>query len=115
MRWLPAGPLDRLADDTAVHVDLAGHPVCLARSRGTAYAMPDECSHGQVLLSEGDVEDGYVECWLHGSRFDLAIGVPTGPPAHAAGPCVPGSHRRRRHRSQPARALTVGRSAGIRD
>jgi 3-phenylpropionate/trans-cinnamate dioxygenase ferredoxin subunit len=90
MRWLPAGPLDRLADHTAVHVDLAGHPVCLARSRGTAYAMLDQCSHGQVLLSEGDVEDGYVECWLHGSRFRPGHWRPDRSSGHAAGPCVPG-------------------------
>jgi 3-phenylpropionate/trans-cinnamate dioxygenase ferredoxin subunit len=32
-------------------------------------------------LSEGDVEDGQIECWLHGSRFDLRSGKPTGPPA----------------------------------
>lgn len=89
VRWVPAGPLDQLDDDTAVHVDLAGHPVCLTRSQGTVHAMLDECSHGQVLLSEGDVEDGYVECWMHGSRFDLSTGVPTGPPATQPVPVYP--------------------------
>jgi len=80
-QWVPAGPLDQLEDDTAVHVDLAGHPVCLARSRGSVHALLDECSHGQVALSDGDVENGQVECWLHGSRFDLTTGAPTGLPA----------------------------------
>jgi len=79
--WVAAGPLHRLAEDTAVHVELAGHPVCLARSRGAVHALLDECTHGQVALSDGDVEDGQVECWLHGSRFDLTTGIPTGPPA----------------------------------
>ena len=32
-------------------------------------------------LSEGDVEDCEIECWLHGSRFDLRTGKPTGLPA----------------------------------
>jgi 3-phenylpropionate/trans-cinnamate dioxygenase ferredoxin subunit len=27
------------------------------------------------------VEDGTVECWLHGSRFDLHTGRPTSLPA----------------------------------
>jgi len=89
LRWVPAGPVDQLDDDAAVHRDLDGHPVCLARSGGTVYAMLDECSHGQVELSEGDVADGHVECWLHGSRFDLATGLPTGPPATQAVPVYP--------------------------
>jgi len=89
LRWVPAGPVDQLDDDAAVHRDLDGHPVCVARSDGMVYAMLDECSHGQVELSEGDVADGHVECWLHGSRFDLATGVPTGPPATQAVPVYP--------------------------
>ncbi|MGX6605347.1 non-heme iron oxygenase ferredoxin subunit [Micromonosporaceae bacterium Da 78-11] len=87
--WVTAGPWTQLKDDTAVHVDLAGYPICLARSGGTIYAVLDECSHGQVLLSEGDVEDGYVECWMHGSRFDLATGIPIGPPATQPVPVYP--------------------------
>ena len=30
---------------------------------------------------EGDVEDGHIECWLHGSMFDLRTGKPTNLPA----------------------------------
>jgi 3-phenylpropionate/trans-cinnamate dioxygenase ferredoxin subunit len=89
VQWVPAGLVGQLDDDTAVQVILAGHRVCLARSRGTVYALLDECSHGQVLLSEGDVEDGFVECWMHGSRFDLTTGVPTGPPATRPVPVYP--------------------------
>jgi 3-phenylpropionate/trans-cinnamate dioxygenase ferredoxin subunit len=32
------------------------------------------------------VYDHTVECWLHGSCFDLRSGKPTGPPATAAVP-----------------------------
>jgi 3-phenylpropionate/trans-cinnamate dioxygenase ferredoxin subunit len=39
------------------------------------------CSHEEVPLSEGDIYDCTVECWLHGSCFDLRTGQPTGPPA----------------------------------
>jgi 3-phenylpropionate/trans-cinnamate dioxygenase ferredoxin subunit len=45
------------------------------------YAVDDECSHAAIPLSEGDVEGCEIECWLHGSRFDLRTGKPTGPPA----------------------------------
>jgi len=70
-----------LADETAVAVVVGGQPVCLARSGGRLFAVRDVCSHADVALSEGEVEDGTVECWLHGSRFDLATGRPTGLPA----------------------------------
>jgi len=79
--WVAAAQLADLTPDSALHVDLAGHPICLTRSAGAVQALLDECSHGQVALSDGDVQDGYVECWLHGSRFDLTTGVPAGPPA----------------------------------
>ncbi|XAS74962.1 Rieske 2Fe-2S domain-containing protein [Dermatophilaceae bacterium Sec6.4] len=79
--WVRAGLADDVEDDSAVHVDLQGHALCIARSRGLLYALRDECSHGQVQLSEGEVDDGYVECWMHGSRFDLATGIPDCLPA----------------------------------
>ncbi|GAB3596632.1 non-heme iron oxygenase ferredoxin subunit [Angustibacter peucedani] len=50
---------------------------------GTLHAVDDTCSHAEVSLSEGEVEDCTIECWLHGSRFDLRDGRPTGLPATA--------------------------------
>ena len=73
----------------AIRVELAGQPVCIARSGGTVYALSDVCSHADVALSEGDVEDGRIECWLHGSLFDLATGEPTGLPATRPVPVFP--------------------------
>lgn len=88
-RWVLVCPLGELEDDSAMHVDLDGYPLCVTRSLGTVHALLDECSHGKVALSDGDVEGGYVECWLHGSRFDLTTGVPTGPPATTPVPVYP--------------------------
>jgi 3-phenylpropionate/trans-cinnamate dioxygenase ferredoxin subunit len=73
--------LSELPDEGAVQVKVGGTPVCLARSGGEVFAVNDVCSHADVSLAEGDVEDGTVECWLHGSRFDLRTGRPTGLPA----------------------------------
>jgi 3-phenylpropionate/trans-cinnamate dioxygenase ferredoxin subunit len=74
--------LSELADDSAKGVEIDGVPVCVAKSRGHVFAINDICSHADVNLSDGDVEDGTVECWLHGSRFDLTSGRPTGLPAN---------------------------------
>lgn len=75
-----AGTVD-VADESAVHVQVGQIPVCLARSRGRLHAIIDRCTHQDVPLSEGEVEDGTIECYLHGSRFDLETGRALGPPA----------------------------------
>ncbi|GAC1610410.1 MAG: non-heme iron oxygenase ferredoxin subunit [Mycobacteriales bacterium] len=73
--------IDDVPDEGAIRVCLDGKPICIARSQGEFFALSDICSHADVALSEGDVEDGTIECWLHGSRFDLRTGAPTGLPA----------------------------------
>jgi 3-phenylpropionate/trans-cinnamate dioxygenase ferredoxin subunit len=76
-------------EEGALRVMMSGRPVCVARSGGEVYAIHDVCSHAEVALSEGEVEDGTVECWLHGSRFDLRTGKPTGLPATRPVPVYP--------------------------
>ncbi|GAB3810273.1 non-heme iron oxygenase ferredoxin subunit [Micromonospora zhanjiangensis] len=56
---------------------------------GNFYAVYDECSHAAVALSEGEVDGCTLECWLHGSRFDLRTGEPTGLPATEPVPVYP--------------------------
>lgn len=65
----------------ALHVDIGDIPVAVVHAESGIYAIHDVCSHADVPLSEGDVEDCAIECWLHGSRFDLRTGKPTGLPA----------------------------------
>jgi 3-phenylpropionate/trans-cinnamate dioxygenase ferredoxin subunit len=87
--FVKVASLSALADDTALHVEVGNVPVCLARSGGEVMAILDECSHAEVSLSDGEVENCTVECWLHGSRFDLRTGKPTGLPATEAVPVYP--------------------------
>ena len=70
-----------IPDDEALGVTLGRYDVALARHGDEVFALQDQCSHAAVSLSEGEVADGTVECWLHGSRFDLRTGKPTGLPA----------------------------------
>jgi 3-phenylpropionate/trans-cinnamate dioxygenase ferredoxin subunit len=76
-------------ENGALGVELNGEPVAILRDGSEVYAMRDVCSHEEVPLSEGDVYDGTVECWLHGSCFDLKSGRPTGPPATTSVPVYP--------------------------
>ena len=66
-----------------------GVPMAIVRSAGEVYAIHDVCSHANVALSEGEIEDQTIECWLHGSRFDLRTGQPSGLPATEPVPVYP--------------------------
>jgi 3-phenylpropionate/trans-cinnamate dioxygenase ferredoxin subunit len=70
-----------VAPDSAISVEIGRNDVAIVNSNGRFYAIADECSHASIPLSEGDVGDGEIECYLHGSRFDLATGEPLGLPA----------------------------------
>ena len=81
--------VDDVADGSAIRVTIDGIPVAIVRSDGEVYAIHDVCSHANVALSEGEIEDQTLECWLHGSRFDLVTGRPTGLPATQPVPVYP--------------------------
>ncbi|MFJ5989549.1 MULTISPECIES: non-heme iron oxygenase ferredoxin subunit [Lentzea] len=53
----------------------------LVRDGERVHALADLCSHAAVSLSEGEVSRKGIECWLHGSCFDLETGKPSSPPA----------------------------------
>ncbi len=74
-----------LTPGKAAAAEVGGKKVAMVRLQdGTIHAIEDSCSHGSVALSEGEVSGCFVECWLHGSRFDVTTGAPATPPATAA-------------------------------
>jgi 3-phenylpropionate/trans-cinnamate dioxygenase ferredoxin subunit len=81
--------VDDLAEGTAKAFDVGSTPIALVRTLGRFFAILDVCSHADIALSEGEVEGSCIECWLHGSRFDLETGRPTGPPATRPVPVYP--------------------------
>ncbi|GAA2742639.1 MULTISPECIES: non-heme iron oxygenase ferredoxin subunit [Kitasatospora] len=81
MTYLRACSLSVLQEDVPKRVELNGVPVAVVRTDEGVFAVNDVCSHANVSLSEGEVEDCMIECWLHGSSFDLRTGKPSGLPA----------------------------------
>jgi 3-phenylpropionate/trans-cinnamate dioxygenase ferredoxin subunit len=74
--------LDTLAPGKSIKVVIDDIPIALVReSSGTVHALGDRCSHGDISLSDGFVEDDTIECWAHGSKFGLADGSPRNFPA----------------------------------
>ncbi|GAA2014981.1 non-heme iron oxygenase ferredoxin subunit [Brevibacterium samyangense] len=73
---------DAVGPGEAIRVVIDDREVCIARTEdGTVHAIDDLCTHGEVSLAEGEVSGCTIECWLHGSAFDLRTGVPQTPPA----------------------------------
>lgn len=81
MTFVRACAVADVPTDEALGVTLGEHDVAVARHGDEFFAIQDLCSHASVQLSEGEVEDCTIECWLHGSRFDLRTGKPSGLPA----------------------------------
>lgn len=78
--------LDDIPKGSAVAAVVDGVPLAVVHApcpdgESNVFAIYDECSHAQVALSEGEIDGCTLECWLHGSRFDLRTGEPTGLPA----------------------------------
>jgi 3-phenylpropionate/trans-cinnamate dioxygenase ferredoxin subunit len=82
--------LGDLPEVGAHRVVLHGVAVAVVRDEdGRVHAVADTCSHAAVSLSEGEVDDCSIECWLHGSRFDLVTGEPLALPAIRPIPVYP--------------------------
>ena len=74
---------DELSSGAARRFDVGAYRIALVRLGDDFYAISDECSHEDYSLSEGDVlvDACEIECWKHGSMFDLVTGEPRSLPA----------------------------------
>ena len=75
--------IDDLAVNEASRFVLEGVPIAVVKdAAGDVFAIGDTCTHGDISLSEGFVEDDTLECWAHGSKFELTTGKPLSLPAY---------------------------------
>ncbi len=66
--------LSQLDQGKPVKLEKAGKSICVTRIGDEVFAIDDTCSHSEASLSEGEVSDFKIECWLHGAEFDLRTG-----------------------------------------
>ncbi len=66
-----------------IKIEKEGESICVTRIGDDVFAVADTCSHAEASLSEGEVTDYKIECWLHGAEFDLRTGQAITPPAVA--------------------------------
>jgi len=75
--------LDDLKPGKALRVKIGDHALAIVRTpSGVVKALDDKCSHGEISLSEGFVDDKTIECWAHGAKFELDTGKPLSLPAY---------------------------------
>ena len=79
--FVRACAISDIPDTNALGVRIGDVAVAIVRSQDEYYALADSCSHAEVALSEGDVDGGIIDCWLHGSEFELRTGRPLSLPA----------------------------------
>ena len=78
-----------LKENGVISVVVGGDEIAIVQTEGEVFAIRDWCSHAAVPLSEGEVDGTTIECWLHGSCFDLRTGRPTSMPATVPVPVYP--------------------------
>jgi 3-phenylpropionate/trans-cinnamate dioxygenase ferredoxin subunit len=75
--------IDELAENQAARFVVEGVPIAVVKdAAGQIFAIGDTCTHGDISLAEGFVEDDTLECWAHGSKFSLLTGKPLTLPAY---------------------------------
>jgi 3-phenylpropionate/trans-cinnamate dioxygenase ferredoxin subunit len=75
--------VDELETNKAFRVVLDETAIVIVKdSTGAVHAIGDTCTHGDISLAEGFVEDEDIECWAHGSKFSLLSGKPLNLPAY---------------------------------
>ena len=75
--------LDDIGTGKAIRVKIGDHAIAIVRTpAGEVKALDDKCSHGEISLSKGFVDNETVECWAHGAKFDLNTGKPLSLPAY---------------------------------
>ena len=73
--------LEELPVGRARTIHTARGPVAVFRTTTGIYALDDCCSHAEVPLCDGFIEDDTVECPAHSSLFCLRTGRPLNRPA----------------------------------
>lgn len=75
IRWYRAGEVGALFAAGDCHgLDVDGHRIGLFKVDETVYALDDICTHGNALLSDGEMDGHGIECPLHAGLFDVRSG-----------------------------------------
>lgn len=80
VRWISTGVSADLSAGEMTKADISGHNVAIYSFAGSLYATDNVCTHAYALLTDGWLDEEFVECPLHGGRFDVTTGEAQGDP-----------------------------------
>ncbi|PPD58850.1 Rieske (2Fe-2S) protein [Dehalogenimonas etheniformans] len=90
MATFDIGSKDELRNGTMAGKTAGGQQILVANIDGQFYAMGDVCTHmGVCNLSEGFLDSDQVECYCHGSIFNVKTGQVVSGPATTPEPVYP--------------------------
>jgi nitrite reductase/ring-hydroxylating ferredoxin subunit len=72
--WIKVAEQSAVEPGTVVGVKAGGFDIAVYNIDGQFYATDNICTHAHALLSEGWLEQGIIECPLHGGSFDVKTG-----------------------------------------
>ena len=80
--YIKVATKSEIADGEIKRVDIDGKEIAVLNAGGQFFALSDVCTHEGCLLSEeGQVDGEQVECFCHGSKFDVKTGEVINGPA----------------------------------
>lgn len=81
-QWTALCPAAQLETGDAKAFCVGDKRLCLVNGGDAYYAVDDLCTHGMAYLSDGfcDLEEGVLECPLHGGLFSYRDGRAQGAP-----------------------------------
>jgi 3-phenylpropionate/trans-cinnamate dioxygenase ferredoxin component len=80
-REIPVAALTAVPPGEARGFDLEGEEIVLCNVEGEIYALQGMCTHQDLPLDGGEIEDGELTCEWHGARFDVCSGSARALPA----------------------------------
>ncbi|WP_051419771.1 non-heme iron oxygenase ferredoxin subunit [Paracoccus pantotrophus] len=82
--WVNFCALDDIPEEGMHHIEMGEKWIVVYRLDDAVYATDNICPHAFALLSDGWLEDGVIECPLHGALFDVKNGAVLRGPADCA-------------------------------
>jgi 3-phenylpropionate/trans-cinnamate dioxygenase ferredoxin component len=79
-QWIEVAALDDIDDEDVMRFDHAGQTYAVYRYQNKVYASDGLCTHEQVHLCDGLVQEHVIECPKHNGRFDIRDGRALGAP-----------------------------------
>ncbi len=70
-----------ISEDEPKAVSIGRLDVGIYKLDGEFYAIDDICTHASAMMTDGYIEDGQIECPLHGACFDIKTGKALTAPA----------------------------------